>query len=165
MQISKVSLFFISLIVLCSILWISSCQHSSDLSSDLPEICFEREVLPIILNNCSITGCHDGTGESDLTLNSYLDISHAVEPGNPSQSDIYQAITTRSGENRMPPDMPLSLENRTVIRVWIEQGALLTVCPDDNPPAGQHPDYINPRACFSRDILRLIACHHPTKTR
>jgi hypothetical protein len=29
----------------------------------------------------------------------------------------------------MPPKQPLSLENRTLIRVWIEQGAAETTCP------------------------------------
>jgi hypothetical protein len=48
----------------------------------------------------------------------------------------------------MPPDKPLSLDNRINIRLWIEQGAMPTVCPDSSggnggssyvtkmPPAG-----------------------------
>ncbi len=156
MKTYKVYFFLTASIVISATLWISSCQHNPDLSSDLPEICFEKEVLPIFLNNCSNTGCHDGTGESGLILDNYLSISHAVEPGNPSQSEIYRAITARSGEGRMPPDMPLTLENRTIVRLWIEQGAILTVCPDDIPPAGQDPDYVNPRSCFSRDILPVL---------
>ncbi|MBG0857912.1 MAG: hypothetical protein IQL11_00305, partial [Bacteroidales bacterium] len=58
-----------------------------------------------------------------------------------------------SGENKMPPDQPLSLENRIIIRLWIEQGAMLTTCPDTT---GQSSGYVNPYACFSRDILPVL---------
>lgn len=132
---------------------ISACTHTADLS-DLPEICFERDVLPVFRNSCAISGCHDGQGESDLILNNYLDISHAVNPGRPFDSEVYKAIIATWGEEKMPPDQPLSLENRSIIRVWIEQGALLTICPD---PGGNGGDpYINPRACFTRDILPVL---------
>ena len=156
MKIMKDSFFLLVVIIASTLMWISSCQHNLDLSSDLPEICFEKEVLPIFFNNCSITGCHDGKGEEGYALDNYINISHDVEPGNPGQSRIYRVITERLGESRMPPDKPLSLENRTIIRLWIEQGANLTVCPDNSPPIGQDPDYINPRACFSRDILPVL---------
>jgi len=129
-----------------------SCTHDP-LIENIPEICFERDVLPVFLNNCAIADCHNGTGESDLILTGYLDISHAVEPGKPYSSEIYKSIISRSGEDRMPPDMPLSLENRTRIRIWIEQGAALTVCPDTT---GQNSGFNNPLACFSRDILPVL---------
>jgi len=76
--------------------------------------------------------CHNGQGqgESRLNLNSYTEISRNVVPGNPDASRVYKAIIAKGGENKMPPGEPLSLENRTVIRLWIEQGAQWTVCPD-----------------------------------
>lgn len=156
MRVDRILSGLSSLLILTTFLWISSCQHEPSIPDNLADICFEREVLPIFLNSCSMTGCHDGNDESDLVLNNYLNISHAVEPGNPSQSIIYQAITARTGENRMPPDQPLSEENRTIIRLWIEQGAKLTVCPDQFLPPGALEDYVNPRACFSRDILPVL---------
>ena len=156
MKIDRKLLGLVSVIVISSAVCISSCQHFPNIPENLTDICFEGEVLPIFLNNCSMTDCHDGHGESDLVLNNYYNISHAVEPGNPSQSKIYQAIIARMGEGKMPPDQPLSLENRTIIRLWIEQGARLTVCPDENLPPGVSSDYVNPRACFSRDILPVL---------
>jgi hypothetical protein len=135
------------------ILLITGCTHTADIS-DLPEVCFEGDVLPIFKNSCAIAGCHDGSGESDLTLNNYLDISHEVNPGRPYDSEVYKAIIATWGENKMPPDRPLSLENRTIIRVWIEQGALLTICPDPNGTGEE--SYVNPRACFTRDILPVL---------
>jgi hypothetical protein len=60
----------------------------------------------------------------------------------------------------MPPNQPLSLENRTIIRLWIEQGAGLTVCPETTGTGGDSSGgggtYVNPRACFTRDILPVV---------
>jgi hypothetical protein len=103
-----------------------NCKHSPSIEN-LPEVCFERDILPIFLNNCTMRGCHDGTGESELRLNNYSSIIHGIKPGNPDGSRIYRSITG-AGENRMPPDQPLSIENRTRIMVWIQQGAGMTTC-------------------------------------
>lgn len=136
--------------------WISSCTHQADIDN-LAGVCFERDVLPVFRNSCAISGCHDGTGESDLNLGSYVPISHAVEPGKPYSSEIYKAIIATSGENKMPPDKPLSLYNRTLIRIWIEQGANLTTCVDTTQQGnGTGNDYYNPRACFTRDIFPVL---------
>ncbi|MCX6300623.1 MAG: hypothetical protein NTW82_00405 [Bacteroidia bacterium] len=140
--------------------WISSCTHNADISNIL-EICFERDVLPVFQNNCAFSGCHNGTGESDLNLTSYVPISHAVEPGKPYSSKVYKAIIAKSGENKMPPDQFLSMDNRTIIRVWIEQGALLTTCSETS---GQDSESYNPLACFSRDILPVLTSRCATTT-
>jgi len=153
MKVVKVYLFFSSILIFTFLSWISSCKHTADISQ-IPEICFEGDVLPIFKNSCSISGCHDGQGESHLVLNNYLDISHSVNPGFPYSSPSYKAIIATYGENRMPPDQPLSLENRTIIRLWIEQGARLTSCSDGNGTGGD--PYVNPRACFTRDILPVL---------
>ena len=119
----------IALLILFTISsWITSCTHKTDISG-LPEVCFFRDVLPIYANNCAISDCHDGNGrESGRALNNYADIRNTVAPGDPNGSRSYQAIIKTWGENRMPPSQPLSLENRTLIRVWIEQGANPTTC-------------------------------------
>lgn len=121
MKTNKINLFLASLIVLTTISWITSCTHSSDISG-YPDVCFDTEVLPIITNSCAIAGCHDGSGEG-MALTNYTNISHSVSPGNPDASSLYKAITSTWGENKMPPDQPLSVDNRTIIRLWIEQGA------------------------------------------
>ncbi len=155
MKIDKFYLFLACVVIISVLLWVSSCRHDALIPSNIPEICFEKEVLPIFLNNCSMAGCHDGQGES-RAYNNYIDISHGVAAGNPNGSRLYQSIIGKSGEGRMPPDKPLSLENRMIIRLWIEQGAGLTICPDTValPPVAQA--YVNPRACFSRDILPVL---------
>lgn len=115
-------IFFFSLFIL-----IGACKHQADISN-IPDLCFDGEILPIFLNNCALTGCHDGTGESEHAYTSYGSIMHNIVPGNPAASEIYRSMTG-SGENRMPPDQPLPAENRTKIRLWIEQGAKPTTCP------------------------------------
>jgi hypothetical protein len=120
------------LIIFTSISWITSCNHDADISN-LPEMCFDRDVLPIFSNNCAISHCHDGGGEV-FSLNSYAQIMNSVTPYKPEKSNSYTAITSTWGVGRMPPDKPLSQEKRTIIRLWIEQGANETssTCP---PPA------------------------------
>lgn len=117
---------FFSAFVLFSLVFSTmNCRHSPD-ESDYPQMCFERDILPVFLNNCALSGCHDGTREYRLT--GYSDIMRLVSPGNPDNSEIYKAITG-SGEEMMPPGRPLSLENRTKIRMWIGQGATPSSCP------------------------------------
>jgi hypothetical protein len=155
MKINKVYLFLVFILIFTAFSWIISCTHTADISN-LPEVCFEGDVLPVFKNSCSISGCHDGNGESGLVLNNYLDISHSVVPGDPLASKVYKAIIATMGENKMPPDRPLSLENRVLIRLWIEQGAQLTVCPEVTGNGTGNDPYVNPRACFTRDILPVL---------
>ena len=141
--------------------WVLSCTHKADISN-LPEVCFEGDVLPVFRNSCAISGCHDGQGggESHLVLNTYAGIMDGISPGNPDASRIYQAIIAKSGEGQMPPGQPLSIDNRTVIRVWIEQGAQETLCPSASVPndttSGSGGSSFNARACYTRDIQPVL---------
>jgi hypothetical protein len=156
MKPDKIYLFLSLLILITVFSWITSCSHVANIAN-MPEVCFTGEVLPIFVNNCAIAGCHDGGGrESHFSLNNYADIAREITPGNPNGSRLYQAIISK-WSNLMPPKQPLSLENRTKIRVWIEQGAAETTCPDvtGGPPAGTPSSYVA-RACFTRDILPVI---------
>src|SRR5512133_2658599 len=118
------------ILLVCISVSAASCRHEAILDQNVPEICFEREVLPIFRNSCSITGCHDGTGESHYVFDNYIDISHSVVSGIPEERPAYKAVIQSFGEGRMPPDRSLSLENRTILRFWILQGANPTSCQD-----------------------------------
>lgn len=122
----KIKLILASMIILATIPWITSCTHKADISG-FPDVCFDTEILPIFTNSCAISGCHDVGGER-IPLNNYTNISRAVVPGDPEASDVYKAITSSWGEKKMPPDQPLSIDNRTIIRLWIEQGAVEVKC-------------------------------------
>jgi len=172
MKPDKIYLSLIILISLTAFSWFSSCTHTADIAN-LPEVCFDRDVLPIFLNNCAISRCHDGTRGSRMAFNNYTDIRASVVPNNPDASQSYQAIISKWG-NLMPPNQPLSQEQRTLIRVWIEQGANPTVCTDtagtggNTGGTGGTTPYVA-RACFTRDILPVITskcastgCHDAT---
>jgi hypothetical protein len=120
MKADKTYLLLGLILVFTTISWISSCTHKSNIDG-LPKVCFID--VKRIYNSCISTNCHSGTGESGPALNTYNDIRNTVVPGNPGASRSYKAITSTWGENKMPPDQPLSIENRTTIRIWIEQGS------------------------------------------
>jgi hypothetical protein len=155
MKPDKIYLSLALLIIFTIFLWITSCTHVANIDS-FPEVCFESDVLPIFTNNCAMTGCHDGGSGEGRPLNNYVDISHTVVPYNPNASSSYQAIIAKWGD-RMPPSQALSQENRTKIRLWIEQGALLTTCSGvtGNDP-GSGGGAVVKRACFNRDILPVL---------
>jgi hypothetical protein len=105
-----------------------SCRHDKTDISTFKDVCFDTEVLPIFKNNCALSGCHNaGGGESGFVLDSYSGIKEGISPGDPLNSEIYKVITNE-WINMMPPDNPLSKDQRTTIRLWIEQGALETSC-------------------------------------
>ena len=170
MKSDKIYLSLTLIILLTAFSWFTSCTHIANIAN-LPEVCFTGDVLPVFTANCAMAGCHDGGGrESHFALNNYADIIREITPGNPDASRIYQTIIAKWG-NRMPPKQPLSLENRTKIRVWIEQGATLTTCTDTTGTGGNGGGgntYVA-RACFTRDILPVIesrcastGCHDVT---
>jgi hypothetical protein len=145
----------LTLIVLVTIFsWATSCTHVANIAN-LDQVCFTGDVLPIFVNNCAISGCHDGGDGERMALNSYSSIMRDISPGDPEKSKLYQVIVAKWGFNRMPPNQPLSMQNRTKIRVWIEQGASETTCTDTTGVTPPVVDYLA-RACFTRDILPVI---------
>lgn len=101
----------------------SSCRHDETDLSTAPEIPFSPDVQAIFSANCAITDCHNSvTAESGLILDNYQGIMEGVTPGDPLNSEVYKAITSEWFE-MMPPEKPLTEEQRIIIRLWIEQGA------------------------------------------
>ena len=128
MKPDKICISLFLLIIFTTFSWVTSCTHDARIT-DLPIICVD-DVVQIFSINCAISNCHDGNGESNLNLSIFQNIRDGVVPGKPNSSSLYKAIISTSGENVMPPKQPLSLENRTIIRVWIEQGAQSIPCPE-----------------------------------
>ncbi|MCX6256995.1 MAG: hypothetical protein NTW49_03720 [Bacteroidia bacterium] len=115
--------------MICSLLIVVSCKHDSVDIAKFPKICFVKQVLPIFTSNCTMSGCHGDTDDRRLKLTTYQGIMKGVVPGKPDNSSVYTAITSVWG-NRMPPNRPLPQELRTLIRLWILQGAD-TICTND----------------------------------
>jgi hypothetical protein len=151
-----------------------SCKHEPADLSGFPEICFERDVLPIFQTSCALSGCHNGSGggESHYDFSNYQGILEAVQPGKPESSPAYTSLTAIWSENLMPPSQPISETNRTIIRLWILQGAMNTTCADTSgstTDTSSNTAYVNPRACFQRDIFPVLqsscgiaGCHDGT---
>jgi len=90
---------------------------------------FSNTILPLINSSCATTGCHNAiTHRSGLNLTSYSQIRGMVSPFNTSSSRLYSVITKTSGENKMPPNAPLTTAQIASIQKWINQGALNNQC-------------------------------------
>jgi len=100
-----------------------SCEHKTYEPTELREVNFQDEVLPIFQTSCGISGCHDaGTAEKGYVYVDYASVMKSVVAGDPAKSEAYSAIIQKLG-GYMPPANPLNEESRSLIRIWIEQGA------------------------------------------
>lgn len=94
---------------------------------------FQQQVLPIFISNCALSGCHDaGSHQDGVVLTSYSSIINTgdIEPGDPSDSEVYEKITEDDSDDRMPPPPRprLTTEQVALIRKWIQQGAKNNSC-------------------------------------
>ncbi len=103
---------------------------------DPDTVYFQNMILPLILSNCAISGCHDAeTHEEGLNMSTYAGImddhDELIDPGNANNSKLYEQLF-ESGEDRMPPSpyAPLTAAEKEMIYTWIEQGALDNYCED-----------------------------------
>lgn len=150
----------LAMVILPTVFLMNSCKHDGIPPDQLPQICFTEQVLPIFQNSCGITGCHNsgGDGASRLSFTDYAGIMKAITPGNADKSKAYQAII--SSTNLMPPNNALPIAKRTLIRVWIEQGALETTCTTPTT-SGTNPSPVTTKsgtswACYNRDIQPIL---------
>lgn len=101
--------------------FIGSCKHENLDTINGDSICFERDILPIFVSNCAMSGCHDATTHADeYDLSNYTAIlSKGIKPGNPNDSEIWEVIQ----ENEMPPNGALTREQKSYLKSWIAAGA------------------------------------------
>jgi uncharacterized membrane protein len=143
----------LGLIILSLFFLFNSCTHEGIPADQFPEVCFQSEILPIFQNSCGTTGCHnDNRGEGGYVFTDYASIMKAITPGNADKSKAYQAIT--STLQLMPPDNALPIDKRTLIRIWIEQGAKETTC----NTSGNNGEVKSGTlwACYNRDIQPML---------
>jgi len=106
------------------------------ITCDPDTVYFQNDILPLLQSSCGIAGCHDpGTAEDDVILTDYQNIIQTGEivPGNPEESEVYENITEDDPDKIMPPppNEPLSSEQISMIRTWIEQGAKNNYCDEE----------------------------------
>ena len=90
---------------------------------------FLTEVQPLLTTHC--IKCHGGVrAKSGLSFARKESVFapaksglQAVIPGKPAASELLARITSHDEEERMPPEDPLSAQQITTLRKWIEEGA------------------------------------------
>ncbi len=124
---------------------VSSCKHEPYINPDKPltisaycdedTVYFQNTVLPLLLTNCAVSGCHDQESHKEgVVLTGYTPIieTSGVKYGNPSGSKLYNVLLGRGkGEDDImppPPASPFSDEQKQIIFDWISQGALNNSC-------------------------------------
>lgn len=100
---------------------------------DPDTVYFANSVLPIILSNCAMSGCHgDGSSEDGIELSNYKNIfkTGKIVYGNPEKSKLYQSIVGSNGKKSMPPspNSKLNTDQVNLIKKWIEQGGKNNSC-------------------------------------
>ncbi len=135
-------LIYISLAVLLTAVLFSGCKHdpvqTPDNNPTVSDHCdgdtvyFQNEILPLLINNCATSGCHNpSSAKEGIVLTSYATVITTGELNltNPSDSKIYRAMTD-GGDDRMPPPPAdaLSYDQTAKVLRWIEQGALNNQC-------------------------------------
>lgn len=132
-----------------------SCKHDPIGIESLDTVCFESQILPLFSSHCGMTGCHEaGSRKGSFQATSYANIVKLVTPGNPWTSKLYTVISDPNNFNFMPPTghTPIDQSGRTLVEVWIEQGAKDTKCTSGNTGVPNQSDSI----CFNQTILPIV---------
>lgn len=100
---------------------------------------FENEILPLIISNCAMSGCHDAqSAEDGVILTNYTNIIQTgqVRPGFPNESELFEKITEDRLDKRMPPPPSAALSQSQIelVRKWIQQGAKNNRCNSNAGP-------------------------------
>ncbi len=98
------------------------------LTSPAAEVDFNRDVLPILSDNCF--QCHGPDGadrKANLRLDKAGDNTDVLAPGNPKDSLLVGRIGSTDPDEQMPPPesgKKLTDEQRETLHRWIKQGAV-----------------------------------------
>jgi hypothetical protein len=127
-------------IFLITVISLLSCTHKlpfNDAPSGVGLPCnpdsvyFQNSILPVLLSNCAMSGCHDDVShQDDVILTSYAAVmnSAGVKPFKSSKSDLYEVLIETDPKKRMPPTAPLDADIVLKIKKWIDQGAMNNAC-------------------------------------
>lgn len=141
-------------------------------TTSLPPVSFRREIAPIFIKKCLI--CHNpDKAKGDFRMHSFAALTNRgsgksppILPGQPSQSKLYQLITTLDEEDRMPQkDQPLPDPLIRLIERWIQEGAVFDGPSSETPLASllPRPVYPAPPAAYSRPVPILALAFSPVR--
>ncbi|HOY15170.1 MAG TPA: hypothetical protein PLY70_18615 [Saprospiraceae bacterium] len=108
----------------------SSVDTSNMMSNCNPDtVYFEKDILPILLTNCSLGGCHTAASrQNGVVTENYNRLVQTVgiKPFEPEKSRLFLSITSKN--NIMPPSGRMSEDKINLISKWISQGATNLTC-------------------------------------
>lgn len=90
---------------------------------------FQQQVLPLLISNCAVPGCHDqATGDNDGIQ--ITDYGSLMANGTVQNGDLMESLTETDPDKVMPPpgQTPLTPEQIALIQAWIDQGAQDNSC-------------------------------------
>lgn len=145
---NRYAAFFFGLLFL-SLFVVQSCQHDpyqvpvDSTNPPLTGICdpdsvyFQNQILPILVSNCTQSGCHNAQDHEDgVVLDSYQSLITTVEKVSNNDWDenkLMKVLRDNDPDDRMPaaPNSPLTQEQINLIGTWVNQGAKNNAC-DEN---------------------------------
>ncbi len=116
----------VTLTLVCSAIVLVLSQCTKDHLPE-PAICYQTDIEPLIVSNCTQSGCHNSTDHAaGYDFTTYQGILEGVEPGHYKGSEMYKVLILPFGEKRMPqsPAEPFSDEQIALFARWIEEGAV-----------------------------------------
>lgn len=141
----------LSLIAVIYLLTTAAPQGIADENTDGHQVSFSKDIAPMLLRRC--VSCHgEKKAESNYRLDTFALLQKAgdfdlnpVTPGDVDDSEILRLVSSTDPDERMPRGSdPLSEQQISLIRTWIEQGATYDGESPDQPlsaviPRPKHP--------------------------
>jgi mono/diheme cytochrome c family protein len=128
---------------------------------------FNRDIRPILSDNCY--ACHgpdEKTREAGFRLDTaegaHKDLGgyKAIEPGKPEKSELFKRVTTKNGDDLMPPaksEKKLKPEQIALLKKWIQEGGKYaghwSFAPPEKPAV---PQIRNPKSEIRNPIDAFI---------
>ena len=87
---------------------------------------FEKDIQPLLKNKCS--RCHSGhEAKGGFSINTRTTLLDAAKPGDSANSLLFQLITSKDPEERMPSKgNPLNPQEIALFKAWIDEGIAWT---------------------------------------
>ena len=83
---------------------------------------YYREIKPIIVGNCAISGCHDGH-QLTPNYNNYIELKAVIEDDDHGQSELlYRLDLPLNDPKHMPVNAKLTNDEQDKIEQWIDNG-------------------------------------------
>lgn len=114
----KIKISAILVVAFASFLLLTNC--TSEVAT--PNICFQEDILPLFVSNCTQSGCHNSVDkEENLDLSNYEGIMKTIKAKHPYQSESWTQIN--SGEMPPSPYHQFTKYEKNQIKHWIKAGA------------------------------------------